>query len=142
MIDLEEFPIDQLVWRQLSERIELSREIDKVEHLQRKEASQANWLKKAATDLDVDMDMEESSRSAPKKQKTKALTDMEEEAISHQQQVIKQRKLKLASLKSTLKSLLALPLVPKGTSRSFVTKNNMLFSQPGKLSAASVMRKK
>nr|CAG8433417.1 13248_t:CDS:10 [Entrophospora candida] len=99
-VGIAEFPTNGGFVNMMKQRIELARQIDQDEHKLQKTNYEEDWYKKAAKDLDVDLD-DNSSQTSKK-----------------QQNFIKG---KIKSMKLELDKLLSQPLIPKGVSTKYLT---------------------
>ncbi|CAG8666418.1 9671_t:CDS:10, partial [Ambispora leptoticha] len=108
---LPDFPVDQSIVKAMKQRISLARKIDQEEHKLQKSNYDDDWLKKAARDLDVDVeeDLLNNKRGNDK-------NDDDGSNIN-----TKNVKAKIKSMKAQLKSLLAETLIPRGISKKYLT---------------------
>ncbi|RWS09542.1 ATP-dependent RNA helicase DDX24-like protein [Dinothrombium tinctorium] len=97
--ELANFPIDDNVLKVVKNRVTLAQEVDKLEHKLRKGKAEDNWFKKAAKELDIELDDEDR----PKHE------DNESEK-------------KLRALKKSLKLKLKQSLIPRSCYSSYLTK--------------------
>lgn len=94
------YEYDHHVWRQLQERLALAAKIDALQHQMRKTGHELSWSKRAAKILEMEESDDESAMDPAEKKKRRALDEM----------------------KRQLKTILDQPLLPKGFSKSFITK--------------------
>eukprot|EP01127_Copromyxa_protea_P024327 TRINITY_DN9502_c0_g1_i1.p1 TRINITY_DN9502_c0_g1~~TRINITY_DN9502_c0_g1_i1.p1 ORF type:complete len:547 (+),score=155.74 TRINITY_DN9502_c0_g1_i1:956-2596(+) len=90
-MDIKEFPVDHTFYKQLKERVLLAIEIDKLENKISKENHEQSWLKKAAEDMDIELDD----------------IMVREHQDTYEE---KQNKLKIKTMKAKLNALLDKPL--------------------------------
>ncbi|TBU38454.1 DEAD-domain-containing protein [Dichomitus squalens] len=105
--ELAEMPVELYMLDKLKARVQLAREIDRLQHKAKKERHERSWLKEAAEAMEIELDSDLASDSdedkAPSKQKQKAAGA------------------KAAALKAQLKAMLTQPLVARGVSTRYIT---------------------
>jgi ATP-dependent RNA helicase DDX24/MAK5 len=102
--------VDISVQNIIKERLTLARQLDQLEHSNKKIRNDEDWFKKAALEADIafsEVDDEE---------------DRQSKTSNHSQ--------KVKTMKNQLHNLLQKPLIPKGVSSRFITSNfNPKFAQ-------------
>ncbi|XP_030838947.1 ATP-dependent RNA helicase DDX24-like isoform X1 [Strongylocentrotus purpuratus] len=103
--EIPSFPVEHSYYQAVNERVELARDIDKLEHVSNKKKHQNDWFVRAAKELDVDVDEHLN------------LHDMGDS--SEQKQFNK----KLRIMRGTLKALLKRRIFAAGYSQRYLTAN-------------------
>ncbi|CAD7012801.1 unnamed protein product [Ceratitis capitata] len=111
--DLPLFPVSERYLRPVKERVNLAREVDKLELKQRRTQSEIGWMKKHAEEMDMIIDgFNDESGS-----------EQDEDAF-----VIERRRdrVHLENVRAQLRSLLTKPMFPKGFSFRYPTSTGQL----------------
>uniref|UniRef100_A0A0A1WHP7 ATP-dependent RNA helicase n=1 Tax=Zeugodacus cucurbitae TaxID=28588 RepID=A0A0A1WHP7_ZEUCU len=111
--DLPLFPVSDKYLRAVKERVNLAREVDKLELKQRRTQSEIGWMKKHAEEMDMIIDgFNDESGS-----------DQDEDAF-----VIERRRdrVHLENIRAQLRSLLSKPMFPSGFSFKYPTSTGQL----------------
>ncbi|XP_077277605.1 ATP-dependent RNA helicase DDX24 [Temnothorax americanus] len=103
--DLPVFPVVDRLLITIKERVDVARDIDKLELKSRRQNNQKGWLRKAVEDMDMVLDEEDDDESS---------TESEEAAALKRQ---------LKAKKSQLRFLLSKPMFPKGFSGKYLDDN-------------------
>ncbi|XP_017877753.1 ATP-dependent RNA helicase DDX24 [Ceratina calcarata] len=120
--DLPMFPVVDRLLIAVKERVDIAREIDKLELRSRRDNSQKGWLRKAVEDMDLVLEEDEEELAS----------DIKETAdLKHQ---LKVKKRQLASLMSK-------PLFPKGFSGKYPDINVELKMNENNQKAVDIMKK-
>jgi ATP-dependent RNA helicase DDX24/MAK5 len=101
---LPDFPVDRGIADRLKQRLQIAKEIDDLEHKNKKQKNEKDWFKKAAEEADIYMSDEDASDG--------------ELAYSN-----KKENQKIQQLKAKLEDMLSKPILPKGQSAKYVTMN-------------------
>ncbi|XP_001604682.1 ATP-dependent RNA helicase DDX24 [Nasonia vitripennis] len=120
--DLPTFPVVDRLLVAVKERVNVAREIDKLELTCRRDNSQKGWLQKAAKDMDLLLDDEEFETTM----EVKEMADL---------------KRKLKGKRAHLASLLKKPLFPKNFSGKFLDTSLELSLNQNSQKAIDVMKK-
>jgi ATP-dependent RNA helicase DDX24/MAK5 len=99
---LPDFPVDSTISSKIKQRLTLARQIDQLEHKQKKNKTETDWFKKAAEEADILVSSGES--------------DQEERLESD-----KKQKNQIMKLKQQLQTLMQKQVIPKGQSASYIT---------------------
>ncbi|KAI9209005.1 P-loop containing nucleoside triphosphate hydrolase protein [Polychytrium aggregatum] len=150
---LSDFPVDLSIVTQIKERLALARQIDSIEHSQRKEQHEKAWFEKAALEADIELDDDLfSSKGKGSKQSQKSLKraraigdgggDDDNDDTGHNQDGSSTAKstAETKKLRGKLSALLAKPLMPRGIRGTYLTshlanvliENQALESQSGR----------
>lgn len=116
--DLNSLPVEYSFLPALRQRVDLAREIDRLQHQQEKESHDDSWLRKLAEEADMDLSGDEVDIDAPvkkqggqsAKRKGKSSTDA-----------------KVAALKSQLAALVRISLSARGVSHKYITSGSRDF---------------
>ncbi|XP_071509669.1 ATP-dependent RNA helicase DDX24-like [Diadema antillarum] len=108
--EIPSFPVEHRYYQAVRERVDLARDIDKLEHLISKKKHQNDWFVRAAKELDVDVDADMNLHD---------LGDSSEQ---------KQFNKKMRMMKGHLNSLLKKKIFPSGASQLYLTSNGKLLS--------------
>ncbi|XP_072169926.1 ATP-dependent RNA helicase DDX24-like [Diadema setosum] len=108
--EIPSFPVEHRYYQAVRERVDLARDIDKLEHLISKKKHQNDWFLRAAKELDVDVDADMNLHD---------LGDSSEQ---------KQFNKKMRMMKGHLNSLLKKKIFPSGASQLYLTSNGKLLS--------------
>ncbi|XP_066590951.1 ATP-dependent RNA helicase DDX24 [Prorops nasuta] len=120
--DIPTFPIVDRLLIAVKERVDVARDIDKLELKCRRDNAQKGWLKKAIEDMDMIVDDEQVDSSM----ETKEAADL---------------KRQLKARKNRLASLLSKPLFPKGFSGRYLDMNLNLNVTDNENKAIDIMKK-
>ncbi|XP_011866612.1 PREDICTED: ATP-dependent RNA helicase DDX24 [Vollenhovia emeryi] len=121
--DLPIFPVVDNILITIKNKVNVARDIDKLELKYRRQNNQKGWLKKAIEDMDMVLDEEDDDESS---------TESEEAATLRRQ---------LKARKNQLRSLLSKPIFPKGFSGKYLDDNlNVDITQDAQ-KAIEVMKK-
>ncbi|KAJ3184257.1 ATP-dependent RNA helicase [Geranomyces variabilis] len=108
-----EFPVDRSMLSGIKLRMNLAKKIDEIEHKKQKKTHERNWFKKAAEEMDVELDTDFiDSRLTGGEQDTE-----------RSMKVAKDQQMRVQKLKAELNELLAKDMVPKGISGNYLTSN-------------------
>ncbi|XP_012232773.2 ATP-dependent RNA helicase DDX24 [Linepithema humile] len=121
--DLPIFPVIDNLLIAIKERVNVAREIDKLELRCRRENTQKSWLQKAKEEMDIILDDDDDNESSTESEETAAL----------------KRQLKVK--KHQLKSLLTKPVFPKGFSTKYLDTNVNVDLAQNAEKAIEVMKK-
>ncbi|XP_012522780.2 ATP-dependent RNA helicase ddx24 [Monomorium pharaonis] len=121
--DLPVFPVIDRILIAIKERVNVARDIDKLELIYRRQNNQKGWLRKAVEDMDMVLDEEDDDESSTESEETAAL----------------RRQLK--AKKNQLRSLLSKPVFPKGFSGKYLDDNLTIDVTQDAQKAIEVMRK-
>ncbi|KAL0075636.1 P-loop containing nucleoside triphosphate hydrolase protein [Phycomyces blakesleeanus] len=105
-----DFPVDLSVLKEMKKRVNLATEIDKLEHQENKATHEENWMRNMARDMDLVFD-DEVIKGRGNNTDTKAVQE--------------KKKRKINAMKAELKQILAVPMLPNGVSRKYVTGSGM-----------------
>ncbi|XP_030838950.1 ATP-dependent RNA helicase DDX24 [Strongylocentrotus purpuratus] len=103
--EIPSFPVEHSYYQAVNERVELARDIDKLEHVSNKKKHQNDWFVRAAKELDVDVDEHLNLHN---------MGDSSEQ---------KQFNKKLRIMRGTLKALLKRRIFAAGYSQRYLTAN-------------------
>ncbi|CAL7938624.1 unnamed protein product [Xylocopa violacea] len=120
--DLPTFPVVDRLLIAVKERVDIAREIDKLELKCRRDNSQKGWLRKAVEDMDLVLDEDEEELAS----------EVKETADLKHQLKIKKRQ---------LESLMSKPLFPKGFSGKYPDLNIEYKLNEGNQKAVDIMKK-
>ncbi|KAI8918229.1 P-loop containing nucleoside triphosphate hydrolase protein [Powellomyces hirtus] len=109
---IPEFPVDRSLLAGIKLRMNIAKKIDEAEHKKQKKQHEKNWFRKAAEDMDVELDMDFIDTRLTGEQDT----DRSRKVAADQQA-------KVQALKAQLNELLAKDFVPKGISGNYLTSN-------------------
>ena len=105
-----DFPVDVSIQNVIKERLTLARQLDQLEHSNKKIRNDEDWFKKTAQEADI------------------AFSDDDDE--EQRQAMTSKHVQKVKKLKNQLQELLKQSLIPKGVSSRFITSNfNPKFAQ-------------
>ncbi|KYM89644.1 ATP-dependent RNA helicase DDX24 [Atta colombica] len=121
--DLPIFPVVDRILVTIKERVDVARDIDKIELKCRRQNNQKNWLQKAMEDMEMILDEEDNDESS---------TESEEAAVLRRQLKAKQNQ---------LRSLLSKPVFPKGFSGKYLDANLNIDVAQNAQKAIEVMKK-
>ncbi|KAF7795671.1 hypothetical protein EIP86_006836 [Pleurotus ostreatoroseus] len=107
--DIPEMSVELYLLDQLKVRIQIARQIDSAQHKIKKENHEKNWIRKAAEEMEVELD----SDLAP--------SSDDEERVAPSKKQRRNANAKTAALKEELKTLLAQPLIARGISARYIT---------------------
>jgi ATP-dependent RNA helicase DDX24/MAK5 len=115
---LENFPVDLFITQELKGRLALAKKLDQLEHKNKKQKNDKDWLKKASEEADILLS-----------------NDSEDEEFSSKDN----SKHEIQKLKAQLSQLLSKPLIPKGVSSSYITSNHKDFAKVAMKSKGSLL---
>ncbi|XP_024887119.1 ATP-dependent RNA helicase ddx24-like, partial [Temnothorax curvispinosus] len=121
--DLPVFPVVDRLLITIKERVDVARDIDKLELKSRRQNNQKGWLRKAVEEMDMVLDEEDDDESS---------TESEEAAALKRQ---------LKAKKSQLRFLLSKPMFPKGFSGKYLYDNLNVDIVQDAQKAVEVMKK-
>lgn len=121
--DLPIFPVVDRLLIAIKERVDVARDIDKLELKSRRQNNQKGWLQKAMEDMDMILDEEDDDESS---------TESEERAALRRH---------LKAKKSQLRFLLSKPVFPKGFSGKYYDDNLTIDMTQDAQKAIEVMKK-
>ncbi|KYN21126.1 PREDICTED: ATP-dependent RNA helicase DDX24 [Trachymyrmex cornetzi] len=121
--DLPIFPVVDRILITIKERVNVARDIDKLELKYRRQNNQKSWLQKAVEDMEMILDEEDDDESS---------TESEEAAALRRQ---------LKAKKNQLRSLLSKPVFPKGFSGKYLDTNLNVDVTQDAQKAIEVMKK-
>ncbi|KAG5324186.1 DDX24 helicase, partial [Acromyrmex heyeri] len=122
--DLPIFPVVDGILVTIKERVDVARDIDKIELKCRRQNNQKNWLQKAAEEMEMILDEEDDDESS---------TESEEAAAAIKRQ--------LKAKQNQLRSLLSKPVFPKGFSGKYLDANLNIDVAQDTQKAIEVMKK-
>ncbi|KAM0727706.1 ATP-dependent RNA helicase DDX24 [Formica fusca] len=122
--DLPTFPVVDRLLISVKERVDVARDIDKLELKCRRQNTQKSWLRKAMEDMDMILDDDDDDNE---------LSTESEEATALRRQLKVKR--------SHLRSLLSKPVFPKGFSGKYLDDNLNIDSAQDTEKAIEVMKK-
>ncbi|XP_029677924.1 LOW QUALITY PROTEIN: ATP-dependent RNA helicase ddx24-like [Formica exsecta] len=122
--DLPTFPVVDRLLISVKERVDVARDIDKLELKCRRQNTQKSWLRKAMEDMDMILDDDDDDNE---------LSTESEEATALRRQLKVKR--------SHLRSLLSKPVFPKGFSGKYLDDNLNINSAQDTEKAIEVMKK-
>ncbi|XP_064083303.1 ATP-dependent RNA helicase DDX24-like [Macrobrachium nipponense] len=133
--DLPPFPVDVNVMDQVKTRVDFARQLELMEHSNRKERAQDNWLKKAAREAEIMLDDDDDDEDEVADRAMKAAREKRETKV----------------MKAKLRSMLSRPLVGSTFSGKYPTQTGALVTpfhkeqrgggKPDGNDALSVMKK-
>ncbi|XP_071836230.1 ATP-dependent RNA helicase DDX24-like [Apostichopus japonicus] len=112
-LDKEEivnFPVDHQYLREVTDRVELARDIDTLTHQFEKKKHKNEWFQQAAKEMDLELEEDQV---------------LEDLGTSHEQ---KMRRMKLTMFKQQLKFLLKRKIFPSGHSQLYITSSGTLLA--------------
>ncbi|XP_076066593.1 ATP-dependent RNA helicase DDX24 [Oratosquilla oratoria] len=119
--DLPPFPVDIEILRQVKERVNLARGVEKLEYSQRKSSVEDNWLKKAAQEAELLLDEDD-------------LDEDEKRAVT---QNAAQMKREIQKKRAQLNQMLSHPLVSSDFSGKYPTQTGILIDPHREMQAES-----
>ncbi|KAH6581009.1 hypothetical protein BASA61_009270 [Batrachochytrium salamandrivorans] len=124
---LTDFPVDISTLSKIKQRIQLAREIDTLQHKEKKVRNEREWFRKAAEEADILMSDDEEEMSSKKQHRSKGgVDDLDNDThVQHGAILTVKERHKLQSLKNQLEALLAQPIIPRGVSSLYITSNSM-----------------
>lgn len=108
--DLPPFPVDVSVMDQVKTRVDFARKLELLEHSNRKEKAQDNWLKKAAREAEIMLDDDDDDEDEVADRAMKAAKEKRETKV----------------MKAKLRSMLSRPLVGSTFSGKYPTQTGAL----------------
>ncbi|KAL2918796.1 ATP-dependent RNA helicase [Polyrhizophydium stewartii] len=108
---MPDFPVDLSVLTAIKERLALAREVDLLQHREKKAASERDWFRKAAEEADIALSDDEEDGDEGSGSKLAALSAKDVQ--------------KMHRMRRELAALLARPLIPKGVSTKYLTSNTV-----------------
>ncbi|KAL0128779.1 hypothetical protein PUN28_003878 [Cardiocondyla obscurior] len=121
--DLPIFPVVDRILISIKERMDVARDIDKLELKCRRQTNQKSWLRKTMEEMDMVLDEEDDDESS-----------MESEEMATMKRQLKAKK-------SQLRSLLSKPIFPKGFSGKYLDDNLNIDIAQDAHKAIEVMKK-
>lgn len=108
--EVPDFPVELSYLKEIKSRIKLAMQINNLQHLSSKENSFKSWVIRTANEVDTDIPYEMLSESENEESMKKKSFEKEKNALKYK------------ALKNQLSALLEKPLLPKGTSVKFITR--------------------
>ncbi|GAA96723.1 hypothetical protein E5Q_03395 [Mixia osmundae IAM 14324] len=111
---LVELPIEHSILETLRDRVDLARKIDSAQHKANKETHDQDWLRKAAKEMEIDIDSEESASDEPSDR-------------GHRGSRIRKARGQAQQLQAELDRLIQQPLRIRGVSAKYLTSGSHAF---------------